>query len=187
MPWPARSDCWKYAQVEVSEYSMMNANNPNRYGERQMCVIPDHKLPPIGASSLPLGAAGDDVVVPRKLVPSPTVRKSAGKKRTHSAASSNIAPEISRRLGAPIRRTSDAVMIGPTIPPIAPPILINPNSRLPCSLLNRSVMNAQNTVTTKRFETLSQTKNVRPIHGCCAGDIVRIKTKKIMRFATKKR
>src|SRR5205814_7502498 len=90
--------------------------------------------------------------------------KSAGKKRTDCAATSNITPDTKSKLAAPIGLTSQAVILPPIIAPNEPPMLIKPKRRLPCSLLKRSVMNAQNTVTTKRLATLSQTKNALPNH-----------------------
>ena len=41
---------------------------------------------------------------------------------------------------------------------------MKPNSRLPCSVVNRSTMNAQNTETTNRLKTEVQMKNARPTH-----------------------
>ena len=38
---------------------------------------------------------------------------------------------------------------------------MKPNRRLPCSLVNRSAMNDQNTDTANRLNTLIQTKNTR--------------------------
>src|SRR5437870_3317538 len=49
-------------------------------------------------------------------------------------------------------------MIGPKIPPKEPPTAINPKSRLPCSVVNRSVMNPQKTAVEKRLNTLTTTK-----------------------------
>lgn len=42
-----------------------------------------------------------------------------------------------------------------------PPAPMKPNSRLPCSAVNRSAMNDQNTATANKLNTLSQTKNIR--------------------------
>src|ERR1700751_5937069 len=60
---PARVLCWKYAQVEVLVYSMIAAASPNKYGERAICVMPDHIGPPIGSS-----AFGSLSVFPVKLL-----------------------------------------------------------------------------------------------------------------------
>jgi hypothetical protein len=53
------------------------------------------------------------------------------------------------------------VMTGPSNAPAVPPAPIKPNSRLPCSAVNRSAMNDQNTATANRLNTLTQTKNTR--------------------------
>ncbi len=42
-----------------------------------------------------------------------------------------------------------------------PPAPIKPNSRLPCSAVNKSAMNDQNTATANKLNTLTQTKNTR--------------------------
>ena len=50
-----------------------------------------------------------------------------------------------------------AVTAEPAIPPKDAPTAMNGNSRLPCSLRKISAMNPQNTVTTNRANTLTNT------------------------------
>ena len=56
---------------------------------------------------------------------------------------------------------SPMVMTGPNSAPAVPPAPMKPNKRLPCSAVNRSAMNDQNTATANRLNTLTQTKNTR--------------------------
>ena len=51
----------------------------------------------------------------------------------------------------------------PVIAPTLAPAVMNANSRLPCSLSNRSAMKLQNTEITNRLKTLTQTKNTRAV------------------------
>src|SRR5215475_6739730 len=80
----------------------------------------------------------------------------------NTANSRNTAAAIIRFTG-PNGTESQIVMIGPNNAPAVPPAPINPNSRLPCSEVNKSAMNDQNTATANRLNTLTQTKNTRAI------------------------
>src|SRR6185295_2945515 len=61
---------------------------------------------------------------------------------------------------------------------------INPNSRLPCSDVNRSAMNDQKTATANRLNTLTHTKNMR---ATCTVWISKVSnTQNNRRLATKK-
>src|SRR5436305_14989401 len=71
------------------------------------------------------------------------------------------------------------------MPPNEPPTAINPKSRLPCSVVNRSVMNPQKTAVAKRLKTLTQTKKHPSTHGCFPGGMYCISTKKIIRLRMK--
>ena len=51
----------------------------------------------------------------------------------------------------------------PVIAPTLAPAVMKANSRLPCSLSNRSAMKLQNTEITNRLKTLTQTKNTRAV------------------------
>ena len=53
------------------------------------------------------------------------------------------------------------MITGPSSAPAVPPAPMKPNRRLPCSAVNRSAMNDQNTATANRLNTLTQTKNTR--------------------------
>ena len=50
----------------------------------------------------------------------------------------------------------------PTIAPMVAPAAMKPNSRLPCSGLNRSTFSCQNTEIANRFVTETQMKKRRP-------------------------
>ena len=65
------------------------------------------------------------------------------------------------RLTGPRIWTSHTVSAGPVSAPADPPAAMKPKSRFPCSEEKRSAMNAQNTDTANRLNTLTHTKNVR--------------------------
>src|ERR1043166_6388189 len=111
-----------------------------------MWVTPSQNLPPIGFSAV----SSRDFESP--------LRNSAGKKRTLCAAISSIAAQINSNTPVLTRCTSNAVIIGPRIPPSEPPTAIKPKRRFPCSFVNRSVMKPQNTAVANRLKTLTQTK-----------------------------
>ena len=69
------------------------------------------------------------------------------------------AADTSRRFGMPIAGASHAVSPGPTIAPRLPPAEMKPKSRRAASVANTSAMKLQNTDTTNRLNTLTQTKN----------------------------
>ena len=73
--------------------------------------------------------------------------------------------------------------MAPTVAPAA----MKPNSRLPCSELNRSTIIAQNTDTTNRLNTDVQTKKTRPIQTNDCGPDQCSATANSSRFAAKNR
>ena len=102
--------------------------------------MPAKTLPPIGASSAaadagPRCSAGDR----RDRRPTP-----------NTAISSRIAAPNSKKIGDTCR-ASPAVTLDPTIAPIEAPAAIRPNSRLPCSDVNRSTFICQKTETTNKL------------------------------------
>ena len=80
---------------------------------------------------------------------------------TQNTAASRKAAAAINRLTGPSGADSKIVTTGPRSAPAVPPAPMNPNSRLPCSAVNRSAMNDQNTATANKLNTLTQTKNTR--------------------------
>src|SRR5260370_31826035 len=99
-----------------------------------------------------------------------------GKVRTISKVISSSAAETRSSRVVPIRTANPAVKADPQIDPTVPPIPMNPNSRLPCSLRKLSAMKDQKTETTNRLYTLVQMKNTRPSQGSPALERVREST-----------
>ncbi len=101
--------------------------------------MPATMLPPIGRSSLSLPGRCD----------------SAGDRRDRwrtakTASSSSTAAPSSSTIGE-TKRASAAVNDEPEIAPSVAPAAMKPNSRLPCSGLNRSTFICQKTETTNRL------------------------------------
>src|SRR5229473_6107481 len=69
------------------------------------------------------------------------------------------AAEMRIRLATPTHPTALAAIIGPAIAPQLPPAAMVPYRRAAWALSKRSDMKLQNTETTNRLNTLSQTKN----------------------------
>src|SRR5262245_32787887 len=101
----------------------------------------------------------------------------------NTASSRNTAAAIIKFTG-PIGTESQIVIIGPTSAPAVPPAPINPNRRLPCSEVNRSAINDQNTATANRLNTLTQTKNTRATKAVSMSKVS--STQNNTRLATKK-
>ena len=100
----------------------------------------------------------------------------------NTASSRNITAAIIRFTG-PSGTESQIVMIGPSSAPAVPPAPMNPKSRLPCSDVNRSAMNDQNTATANRLKTLTQTKNTRATTAVSMSKVS--SAQNMMRLATK--
>ena len=103
------------------------------------------------AADLPLVAAA--ARAPRRW------RAPADRRKTPQARETAIA--TSSKLAGPSGPDSAIVMPGPSKPPAVPPAPMKPNRRLPCSLVNRSAMNDQNTATANRLKTPTQMKKTR--------------------------
>ena len=88
------------------------------------------------------------------------------------------------RLTEPSGFESWIVISGPNRPPAVPPAPMKPNKRLPCSAVNRSAMNDQNTATANSEKTLTQTKNTRATITGATSSISN--SQKSARLATKK-
>jgi hypothetical protein len=73
------------------------------------------------------------------------------------------------------------------MPPTVAAAAMKPNNLLPCSLVKRSTMNAQNTDTTKRLKTEVQMKKARPTHTFAPPDMVLNSIRKTSRFRMKNR
>src|SRR5271169_1843774 len=101
----------------------------------------------------------------------------------NTAASRKTAATINRLTG-PSGADSQIVTTGPSSAPAVPPAPMNPNSRLPCSAVNRSAMNDQNTATANKLNTLTQTKNTRAMITFSASNVSN--TQNSTRLATKK-
>ena len=84
----------------------------------------------------------------------------SSRRAQNTAASSSSAATISRFTG-PSVPARPMVSAGPASAPALPPAAMKPNRRLPCSELQTSAMNDQNTETANRSNTLIQTKNTR--------------------------
>ena len=82
-----------------------------------------------------------------------------------ASASPRKPQDTSRSFAVPRPAASDAVSAGPASAPQLPPAETKPNSRAACSGRNRSVIRLQNTETTNRLNTLTQTKKQRATHG----------------------
>ena len=63
----------------------------------------------------------------------------------------------------------------------------NPNRRLPCSLVNTSTMNCQNTDTTNRLKTDVHTKKTRPTQMFASPVVLRNRMRNAARFSMKNR
>src|SRR6266566_5298585 len=82
-----------------------------------------------------------------------------------ASASPRKPQDTSSSFAVPRAAASDAVSAGPASAPQLPPAEMKPNSRAACSGRNRSVIRLQNTETTNRLNTLTQTKKQRATHG----------------------
>ena len=80
----------------------------------------------------------------------------------HTTASPSSAAETTSSGATPMMFTSVAVSVGPASAPQVPATAMTGNSRLACSTLQMSDMKIQNTDTTNRLNTLTQTKNTVP-------------------------
>src|ERR1700679_1523954 len=102
---------------------------------------------------------------------------------TQNSANSRNTMATNSRLVGPSGTETPTVIAGPSRVPAVPPAPMNPNSRLPCSLVNRSAISDQNTATTNRLNTLTQTKNTR---ATSTEDIPQVSSnQKIARLTTK--
>ena len=91
----------------------------------------------------------------------PTPGATGSRRRTQSTATSRNSAATISRLAGPSSSASPMVSAGPASEPAVPPAAMNANRRLPCSGVNRSAMNDQNTDTANSTNTLIQTKNTR--------------------------
>ena len=76
------------------------------------------------------------------------------------------------------------VSAGPASEPAVPPAAMKANRRLPCSEVNRSAMNDQNTETANSTNTLIQTKNTRATMSFSTSNVS--SSQNSARFAAKK-
>ena len=74
-------------------------------------------------------------------------------------AAARKAAETSSRFAVPSGAAASAVIVGPAMAPQLPPAAMAPYRRAACAASNRSAMKLQNTDTTNRLNTLTQTKN----------------------------
>src|SRR6266849_1483957 len=79
---------------------------------------------------------------------------------TQAMLAARTAAEMRIRLATPTHPTALAAIIGPAIAPQLPPAAMVPYRRAAWALSKRSDMKLQNTETTNRLNTLSQTKNI---------------------------
>jgi hypothetical protein len=87
-------------------------------------------------------------------------------------------------LTSPNAVASNAVVPEPVMAPVLAPPAMKANMRLACSRSNRSAMKLQNTDTTNRLNTLTQTKKTRAVQTSSAW--TRNTTQKASRFRMKK-
>src|ERR1700712_1962301 len=127
---------------------------PSRYGDFATALNPAHILPPITSGSLP----------PRVARSATSPWAMSGKRTTVSTASSINTADTSNTFTAPILLARAAVVADPSNEPSVPPTPINPNNRLACSLLNESAIKHQKIDVLNSANTVTHTKNVRPIH-----------------------
>ena len=92
----------------------------------------------------------------------PCTRAQRPNSTTHASAMPSSDADTTNNGATPITSTRLRVSIGPVIAPAVPASAMMGNNRRDCSMFQMSDMKLQNTDTTNRLNTLTQTKNTIP-------------------------